>query len=164
MNGKAIVVVHMQTGFLRGVDNRMVLFYAQGEVLRYAAKKDIPVAVLRDDDGGLIISEIQEELERVSRKEVIPKTGNNGFLETNLEKVLRDWRARDLYFMGILGFSCVTATAEDAVKREFNVFTADDVIANGVETEKNLIGHPKWYVKGGTYFRDYEAMISHMDR
>ncbi|MBS3088439.1 cysteine hydrolase [Candidatus Pacearchaeota archaeon] len=161
MNGKAIVVVDMQDAFARAIAERKLLCYAQGEVLRYAGDKKIPVALVEYNNMGETVEELREQIRNLKRKTRIVKRGADGFAGTTLEKILSKWGAKDLYFMGISGAACVTATAEGALRRGFNVFTSDDTIANGGGELKER--EFRWYVEGGTYFSDYREMIAHME-
>jgi nicotinamidase-related amidase len=58
----------------------------------------------------------------------VRKWGHSAMYLTELEKVIRSLRARDLVFVGIATNGVVEATARDAVAREFHVTTLRDCV------------------------------------
>jgi nicotinamidase-related amidase len=58
-----------------------------------------------------------------------PKWGGSAFGNPALEPWLRDRGVTGLVLTGLQAKACVTATAKDAVKRGFRVFTIDEAIA-----------------------------------
>jgi nicotinamidase-related amidase len=127
-NDLAIIVIDMQEEFLGTIYERERLIAAQQEVLRYAIREDVPVAVLEFIDCGPTIDKIKNKVRNVPRHAYIPKRGSSGFYETDLGTQLHAWVRRTLLLMGNYGSGCVYMTAMDGLDKGFTVVTHEKLI------------------------------------
>jgi nicotinamidase-related amidase len=103
-------------------------FRAAGEpVVHLRHVWDAPDAeFMRPNTPGI---EINSEVAPITGEPVIDKTAPNGFLETPLERTLRDQGADQLVIAGMMTSMCVDATARAAADLGFEVTVAADACA-----------------------------------
>lgn len=132
-NYDAAILVDMQTRFVSALRKGALprLISSQTTILNQCIESDKPVAVLeyKCSDGVETIPELASLLEKVPRSEVIRKSNNDGFIDTNLHKILRSWEVKHLLLMGINAEYCVLSTTKSALLLGFKVITAPCLIA-----------------------------------
>lgn len=69
------------------------------------------------------------EIEPGAHDVVVRKQHYSGFLETELDQILRERTVRDLFIAGFDARICVAATATDALARDYRVIVLRDAIA-----------------------------------
>jgi isochorismate hydrolase len=131
-------------------------------VIQSCRQKNIPViftqhghtkpesdgGVLREWWGELIISGTEDwkflpEIRIDPKDTVIPKKRYSAFFRTDLDKILRSRKIRDLIISGVMTNLCCETTARDAFVRDYRVFFLIDGTATGrselhLATLKNL--------------------------
>jgi len=128
----AALLVDMQRFFLRdlevGVEASLIA--AQKEIIRYCAQADIPLFVLEYNDEGRTIGELRHEIARVPQTKTIIKKHDDGFKRTALDECLQEFSITHLLLMGVNASFCVRDTARSALRRGYQIITADHLIAN----------------------------------
>ncbi len=164
-NDLAILVIDMQKCFLHNIDDneRKRLIAAQQDVLRYAAWKDVPVAVLEYSLVGEprrrreTIDPLASEIKKVPRHAYMWKEDDSGFKKTPLERQLRAWNKQTLLLTGVYGLACVYMTAMDGLDRNFVVLTDRNLISDGNEAT-NAIAVAR-YKQKGCLLTDYKNFL-----
>lgn len=147
-----VVVVDMQKPYLKDAPKPSVgpLVNALKEVLGWCRDYDIPLAVLEYSGDGGTIKGLRKRIAEVPRAAYITKSGENGFIGTELESILRNWGVNYLLLTGIYASACVSGTAHGAIKAGFNVATSPQL----VEDRKNK-EDMQWYANWGFYLENY---------
>lgn len=157
-NDLAVLVIDMQDYFLSWIDNNTApLISAQQNVLRYAAREDVPVAVLEMKGYGPTVDTILEEAEKVPTYTFIQKTDLSGFRNTDLDKHLQKWKRRTLLLMGLYAGACVRETALGGRRKGYSVITTPQLIAerNDNFAEQALC----WYRENYCLEKNYKRLL-----
>ncbi len=157
-NDLAILVIDMQEGYLNCIPERNRLIAAQQNVLRYAAREDVPVAVLTMAYEKPTEEVIKKEIKKVPRQVYIRKECMSGFEATTLEQQLHMLERNTLLLMGIYASQCVKATASDGLKKGFNIITHTEII--GDFSNKNMKQALQWYKRNGCLIRGYRNLFN----
>src|SRR3989344_2603197 len=149
---KALIVVDMLNEFIYGSGEQRLIDESQRaelvsnikKVVQLARKKKIPVIysnlALRKNDkiigvigecamkgtnGAQVISELKPE----NGDYVSEKRGYDGFFGSNLEKILKKLKVKEVYLVGTQTDCCVRETGVGAVHLGFKVFIIEDCCA-----------------------------------
>ena len=129
-----VILVDMQQHYIDRFENceeRRIIPH-QISVIKWCVEYNVPVIVLETRGHEKTINILVDELEAIEDLTIIPKSYDNGFIKTNLKKVLRKKQAKKLFFMGINAGACVKRTAEGAIELGFEVTTSDGVITDEI--------------------------------
>ena len=159
----ALVIVDMQPKFWDRVNSyeREEELPNQIEVVRYCNQHKIPIVVLEYLNGGNTIEELTDEVEKNPNYRCITKRKDDGFENTGLDIQLREWGTNSVLLMGVNAGSCVAQTANAANKKGYQIWTAQDLVANGDwESERN--DYQEYFKRIGQYSDDYREILPHL--
>ena len=128
-----VILVDMQTSFVQelreGELDRIVP--KQLATLKHCKQFGIPVVVLELDASyyGETIKVLIGEAKKNPYFRLIGKEFNSGFIGTDLDSHLKLLGAKKLFIMGINADFCVKKTADDAIKRGYEIITSNEVIS-----------------------------------
>lgn len=148
-----VILVDMQDFFLKTFEKKVrnTLIENQLTVLEFCKKKKIPLVVLEYKTRGIYrgstTAPLLEKIKATPHTLII-KEKNSGFTNTNLEQILKDWKIKNLFIIGINANACVQDTAISALKRGYKVFVSKETMAcawnkNGELSKRNT----DWYIK-----------------
>ncbi len=163
----AVVVVDMQSFFLKNVNHlvKVKLLKNQSEILIWSSKNKMPTIFLEYGDEGISRGKTNSVLINSSDGKFtssLVKNSNSGFTGTNLDKVLNNFGVSKIILMGINANGCVQDTAIGAIRRNYQVCTADGIIANSHCLDMNLsVKNKKWYQENTRYFGRIEDLMSY---
>ncbi|MBU2496216.1 MAG: isochorismatase family protein [Candidatus Omnitrophica bacterium] len=148
----AFLVIDMQKDFLKKIDpeDRKKIVKYQCMMLEYCAQKNIPAMVVKPNNYGNTIKEISDMINKVPNSDTIEKYGHSAFDGTDLHSKLQDKNIKKLYLMGINSMRCVRETAEDAIKKGYDIATSDKWIAQPRKLEDEDGGI--WFSLNGEEF------------
>lgn len=149
---KAVIVIDMLNEFIYGNKNKLLINLNQRKklisnikkVISLAHKKNIPIIysnlVLTGNEpitkviGNCCIkgtegAEIIPELKPTKKDYISEKKGYDGFFKSNLEKLLRKLKVKEIYLVGIQTDCCVRETGVTAAHLGFDVFVIEDCCA-----------------------------------
>jgi len=112
-------------------------FEKQGEPIIYICdnhKKDdeefklFPVHCVEGSWGAEIIEELKpKDLKLVY---IVKKTKFSGFYKTDLEKILKELKVKEVWLTGVCTSICVMDTAKDAYERGFKIVVVEKAVAD----------------------------------
>ena len=143
-DGLAVILIDMQRSFIKNLNKKEKNHIILNQILmiRWCAQRDIPIIVLEYEGYEKTINILTKELQKVKNLTIIKKSHDDGFLNTELDDVLKKIGTKNLFLMGINAGACVIRTAQGAIKKGYFIITSDDVI-NG--NRDNL----SWYERNG---------------
>lgn len=161
----AVLIVDMQTEFLKDLARgaRQILVSAQVQVIGECAERDIPVIVLEFDKRyhGSTVAPIMNALRRVPRVFRLSKDRNDGFTNKDLQTTLEELGIGKIILMGVNATFCVRETAQSAVRKGYQILTADDLIADGSHISAGKCA--PWYEANGTFFPGSLTLAAALD-
>lgn len=160
----AILLIDMQDSFLGRLNpyEREEEIPYQIEVLNAAKRNSIPIFVIEYAGMGSTIPELMDVISN-SDYEIITKPYNNGFLQTNLDDLLKEKGIDSLVLMGVFASACVYETAEGALEKGYEILTSTDVIADHEWVFRHTES-AEWYAEHGTLFEDHGQIVNYLDR
>jgi|SRR3989344_1041311 len=160
LSNVGIILVDMQEGFTRNIRDLDTLIESQVKVIWWCAKLDFPLAVLEKEPETYqqTIPYLNGSISEIPRHKKFRKKKMNGFHNRGLEKILRAWKVREVFLMGVYASQCVYSTAKGAKSRGFGVHTSGDVIKD--RTTFYAADIPRIYREIGNYYRDYNEFLS----
>lgn len=147
------VLIDMQPDFIEGLneDEVRVIIEAQLAVIEACKAYDIPLIVLEFWCWGTTLPELWDAVRKVPRHFRITKRKDSGFTSNQFTHTLESLRPRKLLLMGVNASYCVLSTAKGALRRGYEVVTAEDLIADGV-AHASRGKEREWYRRNGTFF------------
>lgn len=144
MKNLGIMIIDMQDFFINSSHPKEIeiLVDAQKKLLNFASENAIPVFVLEYFAKGRTTQELKEGLSK-NKEYVILKENDNGFIRApnnieetfeaeyqnmQLQEKLREEGIKNLILTGINKDACVLKTAKGAEKRQYNIFTAEELM------------------------------------
>ncbi len=91
----------------------------------------------------------------------VQKKHYNGFIETNLESVIRQTGVQGLLLVGSFAPYCVLSTAREAVEKGYYFLTSAQLLFDYQGDARN--GSADWYQKRGVYFERYEDLLKFVE-
>lgn len=151
------ILIDMQQKFVNCLrEGGHEILIRQLNVIRFCAKYDIPLVVLRFKGMGVTLPDLQKEIKKIPRTRDFVKINQSGFGNKGLLKQLKKWGANTLLLMGIYEDDCVKQTARDAIKNGFKIATSPQLISGPIDHEyDNLL----WYKEKGIFVQDYIELI-----
>ena len=149
MQDLGILLIDMQEKFIFGFNpfvdekEKSRLVEAQIRFLEVTKKKQIPVVVLEYKNRGKTIQKIQDALEGTENYS-LEKSSPNGFVNPELNSLLKEKGIRRLILTGIYSDDCVLRTAEGA-KKDFEIFTCKELMNLPYESSV------RWYQTNTNY-------------
>lgn len=155
----SMLLIDMQPSFLKRMDEMELdtLISSQVDVLRFCARYDVPVIVLEYDGEGRTIWGLEEEVKRVPRYQIVTKPKDDGFIDTHLDYILKEWQITNLCLMGVNASGCVRDTAESALDRNIEIITAEQLIADPYLWNENK--SIDFFNQNGNFLTDYKKML-----
>lgn len=137
----AVMLIDMQKSFFNGVysSERERLEKSQLQVIKHCYTHNIPIIHVEYINHGKTISKIQRALAKTSTI-LILKSAPDVFSENGLGSIIRDKLQRNtLFLMGLYASECVYSSGWAAKDLGFEVITAEDVIADHMDTAHNIL-------------------------
>ena len=177
---KALLIIDVQNDYFPGGDNEQfgaeVALTRIESVLKTFREKQLPVLHLqhfnnedssffRPDTKG---AEIHKSLTPIEGEEHIIKYSPNGFLNTNLEKLLREKSIDELIVCGMMTHMCVDSTVRAASDLGFKVTLIADGTATrglrygGVAVSAIMVQTAYLSALGGTFATVINAVDLHL--
>jgi nicotinamidase-related amidase len=138
----AIVVVDMQQFFLPKRQTppgqwSQTLIKTQLKLLKWANSRHFHVLVFEYVGFQPTIAPVRAAVLQFGsdRFAFVKKGGDDGFTDMGPDQpdpewILKSWGVQNIIITGINGSSCVLDTVRSALERDFNVFTAPELVAN----------------------------------
>jgi len=147
-DGFVVILIDMQKLFIKQLkkSEESLIIVNQILMIRWCVKNNIPIVVLEYKGVGETINILAKELKGVRNLTKIIKPHNNGFSNTELDDMLINMGARNLFFMGINASVCVKSTAKGAIEKGYSIMTSENVISEERDGDKSI----PWYIKNGT--------------
>lgn len=131
---QAVVVIDMQRAFVEGAGAipriATVLPAVQRQVEAARAAGTLVVFLQNDGAAGQVdqpgTSGWELAIERVHGDAVLRKEHDDGFVGTDLDSLLRDYRVKSISICGVMSEMCVAATARSSIERGYGVVLAHD--------------------------------------
>lgn len=145
MDNLGILLIDMQNHFIeQNLPNEVKeLIDSQKRLLNFAFKNGVPIFVLEYNGLGETIEELKKELSK-NRSYFINKYRNNGFLLTEpmwesdslkeeyqnkeFQDKLIEEQIKNLIITGVNKDACVLETTEGAKRRNYNIFTSEELM------------------------------------
>lgn len=132
-----LILVDMQKRYLpKNSEPKDRLVHEQIGLLEWAKKNNIGVIVVEYSFMGATIEELRQKLAEFppDRVEFVPKHTDGAFdhpvSEAKILEILDGWQSDRLIVCGINASYCVHDTTEGALKRGYEVFSANDVLGD----------------------------------
>jgi nicotinamidase-related amidase len=147
-----VVLVDMQPIFMGRLagEERDKILSTQIAIVRECKKRDIPIAILEVRDLWETIDNLARPLQSASCVEVFLKDHDDGFTNKRFHRTLKEWGVTSLIFMGLYASCCVLKTAKTAVRRGFDVYTGDRLIADN-QCRADARKSRMWYTAHGVF-------------
>lgn len=146
----AVILVDMQCHFIGQIRHsaKSSLIKNQQRILQSCQENDIPICVLEYIGSGETISRLAKKLKCVPRVRTIKKCHDDGFRDTELDRVLENWGVSNILLMGINAEYCVKETAKSALKHGYRIMTAPGLISGSAQHDPTDC--IEWYTRNGT--------------
>lgn len=165
MNDKhiAVLLIDMQKYFVAklrpGSHRRMI--NQQVKVIEACIRFDIPLFIIEvsPERLGKTIAKLLRKVRRVPRSYFISKKHSSAFYNPtpDIEHLLQELEIKKLVVMGINADYCVKETAEDALKRGFEIISAADLISG--QDHHSPDNSRDWYEANGTFAESANALL-----
>ncbi|MBT4377042.1 isochorismatase family protein [archaeon] len=171
-----VVVVDMQAGFERGMDNKEELINSHKGTLKFAMDNDLPIFFLEYIEEGKTLNQVKNATAGYHNKTIFTKYCTGAFRvkknyfgdfvdylrkdegirgESCLDLDLQEKGVKNIIISGVNKHACVQATTEQAVERGYKVYSAEDLM------NQRVIGAPI-YGKITTHFETHTELIDHL--
>jgi nicotinamidase-related amidase len=145
MKNLGILLIDMQEHWINSSLPKEIenLIDAQKRLFNFVLERQIPIFVLEYIDSGKTIKELTQALSK-NKTYFIPKYEDNGFIidglfsapdslkeeyqNQELKKILEKEEIKKLILTGITKDACVLETAKGAKKRNYPIFTAEELM------------------------------------
>lgn len=139
---KALIVIDIQNEFAKHIFNIKTVIKNTKKLIAYFKNKKWPVIYIQDfhtdkNDPefkkfgshamkGTKGAEYVKELKPSKKDILIRKKRLSAFFGTNLDKILKQKKIKEIYLVGIFTEYCVLSTAIDGFMRDYKVFVIND--------------------------------------
>lgn len=158
----ALVIIDMQHWFFRSEERRVKLqelITSINKLIDVANEKNIPIyqvltihksdrstwnIVMKKHDFSALLegskeAELLPQIKFGDSQEVVIKTRQSAFINTNFEEKLSGRNIDTLILCGVFTHGCVGRTAIDAYERDFNVIVARDATFSHVKNQEKAM-------------------------
>lgn len=151
---KALIVIDIQNEFARHIFNIKTVIKNSKKLITYFKSKNWPVFYIQDfhtdqDDPefgkfgchamrGTKGVEYVNELKPSKKDILIRKKRLSAFFGTNLDKLLKQKKIKDIYLCGIFTEYCVLATAIDGFTLDYSVYVVSDATGTFNQRKHNM--------------------------
>lgn len=135
----AVVLIDMQEDFVKELfkEEKGMIISAQKRLLSLCVKYNIPLVVLEYENHKETIPELSEWIEKIKRVEILKKKNDDGFRNTQLDAVLKNFGVKNLLLAGVNTSWCVRETARSALHFGFEVYSNKNLKADSIRALKD---------------------------
>jgi len=162
------IVVDMQERFASYFNNAVwdKLVQNQSKILNFLRRYDLPVVLV----GYRRFGEFSDDLKASAayaknwdhiRRDVSLNVdySDNAFNNTRLSDTLLQWDVNHLIMMGVQGSACVRKTAQGALERGFQVSSAQDLLEDSADMERESDDYRVWFPQHCIYFPKHSGAL-----
>jgi hypothetical protein len=168
-SGLGVMLIDMQKSFIFGksdtlfFDDEAMLYRTHTDIIRKLCIDNyVPLINVIYEGSGMVSPIIMEEIKKVPILYPYVKSSPNAFGgKSRLASTLKKMNIDTLLMMGVYASACVYDSATTAVKKDFNVVTANDIIADCIRLKlKSKDKREGEFVENGVkYYRSYTEFL-----
>jgi len=156
------LIIDMQPEFLKFISpkEKENMIQCQVNMIHYFSDNGIPLFILEFCGQGKTIEDITKRIDFSKNERPIIKTIEDGFYRTGLHQLLKKQKSKKIILMGINAYYCVKETAEGAIDKGYEIYTARNLIAEKARyTDREMNTKiENWYNTSGTYFKTQKQL------
>ena len=133
-------------------ENAKRMIYNQERIIAKCAEENVPLFFVKYGYKEDPLTNLTDAAIKVSKKYLIEKEEDDGFIETWLDDCLRHEKVQTILFMGINSGTCVKETAKTALRKIYKISTGEGLVLDFKEYKhKRAV---EWYSEKGIWLKE----------